>query len=128
MKLFATFFCLGISTLTLASSSTTLKDVPRGQCGPLDPKSLSDICDPIASATLQSECYAVGFNAYLAPCALGACDRFVTDEGAVSCVKSIANREYTLDEILRCDGLTSEDESCQCFLTSGTPIGLGAPK
>ena len=98
-----------------ATSGTQL----TSDCGSLTARSLFYVCNRIQEPNLQGQCFNAGRNAYLDQCALGACDRYQTAQGTIGCIDAIANREYTLSEVLDCDSITAEATSNQCFAATG---------
>jgi hypothetical protein len=106
----------------VSGSDTNLRHAGdrSGECGPVTPRVLKDLCNRYQTNLGVAQCFAAGKDAFLDKCGLGICDTYKSENGTTGCIRAIRDRRYSIDDITACNRITTENETTLCMGSVGT--------
>lgn len=88
------------------------------------PASVEEVCGDLFSSFDRRDCYDLASRAYTSPLALGICND-VFQSSKLDCVKAIAGKRYSRQDVYRCDNEWSDFSKVRCLENSGIPTRVG---
>ena len=123
------FLLLLITTSSAYSTEVVTWNVERflaadvtPDCGPVQLKTLTDVCKRYTTSEGKVLCFQAGKDAKLDQCALGFCDTYHTEDGCTQCIRVIRNKKYSVDALKQCNQFSEESVATSCMDASGTPV------